>query len=229
MDDQLTKTDLEKRVQAIEERLGKMEPQPTPGRPALHPSWAFSLVVASIVLGYLALGLPQHYYQILFSGLLLLLLYHRGFLHMARGHWRWPQAALNLLLLCLLFKLLIGGGVTHPLDWFKLPVLTKTPPPSDPSWYTHFVPDYAIQWEGIQKISEWSLDITRIQTFLLLATFAGALFRLEPFTSITVLALLIISLPTYLQYNWDWMVLFLVIGGVSLYLQSRAMSSSRHS
>lgn len=225
MDDTLNKADVENRVRMLEERINRMETKPVSTMPSLHPGWPFLLTVVSIVLGYRALGYPQHYYQVLFSGLLLLLLYHRGFLRMTHGRWRWPQVALNFLLLCLFFKFLIGGGIGHPFDWLKLPVLTKAPPPSDPSWYSLFAPNYTVQWQGIPKISEWSIDITKIQTVLLLATFAGALFRFEPFTSITALALLIISLPIYLQFNWDWVVLFLILGSVSLYLQSRASAS----
>jgi hypothetical protein len=221
MDDTVNKADLEKRVQLIEERLGRIESKQVAAMHALHPAWAFILTITSLVLGFLALGLPQHYYQFLFSGMLLLLLYHRGFLRMASGSWRWPQVALNFLLLCLFFKFLIGGGVTYPFDWLKLPVLMKTLPPPDPSWYSSFVPDYTLQWQGIPKISEWSIDITKIQTIFLLATFAGALFRFEPFTSITALTLLLISVPAYLHYQWDWVILFLVFGGVSLYIQSR--------
>ena len=57
---------------------------------------------------------------------------------------------------------------------------------------------------------------------VLIATLAGALFRFQSFASITALALLIISIPVYLSFTWDWVVLFLISGSVSLYLQSRA-------
>jgi hypothetical protein len=229
MDDTLQKNDMQQRVQAIEERLNRMEAKPGAGFFSLHPAWAFILTALSLVLGYLALGYPQHLYQFLFSGLLLLLLYHRGFLRTSRGLWQWPQVVLNFLLLCLFFKFLIGGGVTYPFDWLKLPVLTKAPPPADPSWYSSFISDYTLQWQPIPKVSEWSIDITKIQTIFLLATFAGALFRFEPFTSITAMTLLVISVPAYLHYNWDWVVLFLIVGGVSLYIQSSVRTSSRSS
>ncbi len=228
MDDAMQKNDLEDRLQKVEKQLARMESSQTAVEvPMLHPALLFALSVISVFLGYLAVGYPQHLYQFLFSGLLLLLLYHRGFLRMARGYWRWPQVALNFLLLCLFFKFLIGGGVTFPFDWLKLPVITKSPPPADPSWYSSFIPDYTVQWQGIPKISDWSIDITKLQTIFLLATFAGMLFRFEPFTSITAMTLLVISVPAYLHYNWDWMVLFLIVGAVSLYLQSGSRAASR--
>jgi hypothetical protein len=219
-------TELEKRVRVLEERAG-LTGGGIPGAPSLRPAWPFALGVAAIALGYLGLGYPQHYYQILFSILLLLLFYHRGFLVVARGRWKWPQILVNFLLLCLLFKLLIGGGISHPLDWFKLPAITKAPPSGGQSWYSGVVPDYTMQWQAIPALAQWSIDVTKIQTFLLLMIFAGALFRFEPFTSITALALIVISLPTYLRFNWDWVVLFIIAGSVSIYLQAR-MSLPTH-
>jgi hypothetical protein len=219
--DDLSKAEMENRVQALEERIGRMETVRGVESIRLHPAWVFILTGTAVAFGCLALGYPQHYYQFLFSGLLLLLLYHRGLLHPARGPWRWPQVAMNFFLLCLFFKFLIGGGIAYPFDWFKLPVITKTPPPTDPSWYSAFVPDYTVQWQGIPKISGWSIDVTKIQTIFLLATFAGALFRFEPFTSIAAMGLLIASIPAFLNYNWDWVVLFLIFGGISFYIQWR--------
>lgn len=216
-------TELEKRILRIEERLGT-EQGGREGRPLLHPAWIFALCAAAGAFGFLGVGYPQHCYQFLFSGLLLLLFYHRGFLRFSRGRWRWPQVIVNFLVLCLLFKLLIGGGTSHPFDWIKVPAITK-PPAGEESWFSRFIPDFNVQWHAIPKIAEWSIDITKIQTFLVIATFAGALFRFEPFTSITALALLIISLPTYLHYNWDWVVLFLVTGSVAIYVQSRVGAS----
>ena len=101
------------------------------------------------------------------------------------------------------------------------PRALEDPAPGDGSWYNRLVPDYTVQWQGIPTVSDWSVDLSKIQTLLLIATLAGALFRFQPFTSLTALALLIISIPTYLAFNWDWAILFLVIGSVSIYLQSR--------
>jgi len=225
MNSSVSGDDMERRIRAIEERLDHIEAKPPENLPFLHPLWAFALSGISIILGCLALGYPEHYYQFLFSALLLIVLYHRGFLRFASGHWRWPQIVLNFFLLCLFFKFLIGGGLAYPFDWVKLPVITKIPPPSDPSWYSSFIPDYTVQWQGIPKLAAWSIDITKIQTIFLFATFVGALFRFEPFTSISAMALLLISMPVFLRYNWDWMVLFLVLGSISIFIQSRVRKS----
>lgn len=212
---------MEQRVLRLEERLDLMAFGAGREQGVFHPGWAFSLGAAALVFGFLGLGLPQHYYQFLFAGLLLLLLYHRGFLVSPSGHWRWPQVALNFLLILLLFKLLIGGGMTHPLSWFKLPAIVKGSIPDDASWYDKLVPDFSLQWKALPALSEWAVDYTKIQTLLLIATLAGALFRFEPFTSITALALIIVSIPRYLEFTWDWVVLFLVVGSIAIYMQTR--------
>lgn len=211
--------DLEKRIQRIEERLefGAGTEQTGPPRP--HPLWPLVLGLAAVVLGYLGLGYPQHYYQVLFSVLLLLLLYHRGSLQPARDNWKWPQIVVNFLVLCLLFKLLIGGGIAHPFDWIKLPAIAKVPPEGSQSWYS--LPDYSVQWQAIPTLAELSIDVIRIQTLLFVVIFAGALFRFEPFTSIAALVLLMVSLPAYLRFDWDRVILFIIAGSVSLYLQAR--------
>ncbi len=226
MADEPNRSDLETRVRRIEERLGLEAGNPFSAPHPIHPLWPFLLGLVAAIMGYLGMGLPEHYYQFLFSALLILLLYHRGILLPARGPWQWPQAALNFLLLCLLFKLLIGGGIAHPLAWFKVPVLTKATHEAGHSWYSRVVPDYTVQWQAIPALAAWSVDVTRIQTLLFVVLFAGALFRFEPFTSIMALGLLLVSLPDYLRYDWDWVILFLVLGSVSFYLQAPAPRGS---
>ena len=210
--------DLEKRIKRIEQQLGQEE-HPRP-RSDFHPAWPFALGLAAIILGGVGVGYPRHYYQVLFSLLLLLLLYHRGFLLPGEGRWKWPLIFVNFLLLCLLFQFLIGGGVSHPFDWIKVPAIARTPSPQEQSWYTAVLPDYTLQWEVIPALAGMSVDITKVQTFLLLTVLAGALFRFEPFTSIAALALILVSFPAYLQFNWDWIVPFLIVGSVSIYLQA---------
>ncbi len=214
--------DIEERIQKLEERLGLLGDQTGRGGQSFHPLAAFLAGLVALVFGFFGMGLPQHYYHFLFTALLLALFYHRGFLLPARGRWRWPQMLVNFLVLCLFFKLLIGGGTRHPLDWLKAPAIIKAPPAGEGSWYDRMIPDFIVQWQGIPHVSDWSFDLTKIQTLLLIATLAGALFRFQPFTSITALALLIISVPVYLRFTWDWVVLFLALGSVSLYLQTRA-------
>ena len=181
--------------------------------------WAILIGAVAVIFGYFGLGIPQHFYQPLFAVLTLLVLYRHGHLVRENRTWHWPLMAVNFLILCLLYKLLIGGGVSYPLDWLKVPNIVTTTP-ADAPWYQKLVPSFQVEMLPVPKISDWAIDITKIQTLLLLATLAGAVFRFQPFASFTALALLFVSVPTLVAFQWDWVILFLVSAGASLYLQS---------
>jgi hypothetical protein len=217
---------LEQRVTRLEKALAtSLRPAATAAPLRLHPLVPFLLGFVVLTCGYLGLGLPQHYYQPLFAGLVLALAYHRRFWSLASDPWRWPLVATNFLILCLFFKLVIGGGTRYPLDWLRVPALTKTPLAEGGPWYEHVFPRFDIEWQAIPAVTDLSVDITMIQTMLLIATLAGALFRFQPFASLTAVLLLVISIPTFLGFNWDWVVLFLVFGGIALYLQTGELTS----
>ena len=116
----------ENRLSQLEARLARLEVAAPPSTTlALHPAWSLALGAIALTLGYFGLGLPQHYYQPLFAALFLLLAYHRGFLRLYPGMWRWPMIALNFVLLMLVFKLLLGGGLSYPFDWLKVPSMQQ--------------------------------------------------------------------------------------------------------
>ncbi len=209
------------RLKSLETRLGALEAAPVlHSALPLHPAWPLGLGLVALALGYLGLGLPQHYYQPLFAVLILLLAYHRGFFRIYAQPWRWLLVVLNFLLFLLVFKLLLGGGLSYPFDWLKVPTMQQLPPLDD-SWTQKYLPHYQLVWEAVPGISDWYVNISKFQSMLLIATLIGALFRFQPFASLTALALLVISFPGYLAFNWDYVVLFLVIGGAAVYLQSR--------
>jgi hypothetical protein len=213
----------EQEITELQDRVRRHEQgHPAAGTHGIHhPAWSLAPGLGALALGYLGLGLPQHYYQPLFALLFLLLAYHRRFFRLYDGGWRWPMVALNFLLLLLLFKLLLGGGLSYPFDWLKVPTMQALPP-ADDSWTQKVLPRYQLVWEGIPGVSDWYINVTRIQTMLLIATLIGTLFRFQPFSSLTALALLLVSVPSYLAFDWDFVVLFLVFGGTAIYLQSDA-------
>jgi hypothetical protein len=208
-----------KRLLRIEERLDLIESGGA-AAPLIHPAWPFALGCAAIVSGYLGMGVPRHPYQYLFAGLLLLLAYHRHFLRRGTGWWQWPLAVVNAANLVLFFLIVLGGGVRHPFSWIKTPAVVKQAPPEGGAWYNKLVPEYDLQWYAVPGVSDWGFDLTKVQVFLLIATLAGVLFRFQGFASVTALALLIVSIPVYLSFTWDWVVPFLIFGSISLYLQT---------
>ena len=212
-------TTITHRLLRLEERLDRLE---SPGATArmVHPSWPLALGCIAVALGYLGMGVPKHPYQYLFSGLLLLLAYHRRFLRMAAGWWQWPLAVVNAANVALFFLMVLGGGVRYPFLWLKAPGVVQQAQPDGGNWYNRMVPDYDLQWHMIPGVTDWSIDLTKVQVFLLIMALAGALFRFQGFASVMALALFIVSIPVYLAFSWDWVVLFLVFGSVSLYLQT---------
>jgi hypothetical protein len=229
--DDLRRTDgedtstLAQRLLRLEERMDRFE---LVGRaPMVHPAWPLALGCTAAVLGYLGMGVPRHPYQYLFGGLLVLLLYHRRFLLVLSGLWQWPLAAVNATNLVLFFLIVLGGGKRYPFLWFKMPAVVPHTTQEGGSWYNKLVPDYDLQWHMVPGVSDWSFDLTQVQVFLLIATLAGALFRFQGFASIAALALLVVSIPVYLAFSWDWVVLFLIIGSISLYLQTAPPSVYR--
>lgn len=180
---------------------------------------ALATGVAALVFGYLGMGIPQHYYQPLFAALTLVILYRHRKLVSSRDPLGWVLVASNFLILCLFYKLLIGGGVSYPLDWLKVPEFTSGNVAPDAPWHQRLFPGISVEMKPVPRISDWSIDITKIQTMFLLATLAGAVFRFQPFASLTAIGLLLFSIPTFAAFNWDWVILFLVIAGTSIYLQ----------
>jgi len=215
-------TDLEQRVRELERRLDRLQRAQAPllEPSSLHPAIALGLTLTALGFGYLGVGLPQHPYQFLLAGLILLVAYHRGALLLREAYWRWPQIVVNYAFLCLLCKLLIGGGTKYPLEWLKAPTIKTVPPGDDASWFDRAIPDFEFGWETIASVSDWNFDMTRIQVLLLIVTLLGALVRFQPFASLTALILLIISVPTFFAFHWDWIILFLIAGAAALYLQT---------
>jgi len=212
-------TALAGRLDRLEQRVARLEPSLAAWTPP-HPAWPLALGCTAAAFGVLGMGIPRHPYQYLFAGLVVLLGYHRGFLLPASGRWQWPLAIVNFATVAQFFLIILGSGVRHPLAWLRAPGMVKSPPPEGGSWYRTLMPDYTVQWHAVPGVSDWSIDLTKVQVFLLIATLAGALFRFSGFASITALALLIVSVPAYLSFTWDWVVLFLILGSVSLYLQT---------
>lgn len=215
------------RIRKIEGRLDRLEGKEGQRGAGPHPGWPLGLGCLAVLFGVMGMGVPVHPYQYLFAGLLLLLVYHRGSLRPQKGAWRRPQVAVNFLTVSLFFMIVLGGGVRKPLSWFRAPSVVRETPPDSGSWYRALVLDYSVQWHAIPGLSDWSVDLTKVQAFLLIATLAAALFRFQGFASITALALLLISVPVYLSFTWDWVVLFLICGSISLYLQSGAVFAAR--
>ncbi len=179
-----------------------------------------SVTVAStaLVISYLAFGLPNHPYQPGIAIAILLVAYHRRWLKRPADALGYVLAALNAGILSLLGKLIIGGGVRMPFAWLKLPGLQG----GSPGWIA--LPQ--LVWQPI-PLSDWPVDLTRIQSFLFVVTAAAAWVRFQPFASLTAFALLLASLPAYVDFRWDWVLPAMGSAFAAFYVQAPASAPNR--
>ncbi len=208
---------LEERLQRLETAFGQGPPPRQISSRALIS--ALALALASLALGTQGFGLPNHPYQIAVAALFVALAYHRGWLGTSN---RWAMAlaaTLNAAQLSFIMKLFIGGGRRYPFFWLKWPTIHQ-PDLASGNWYD-VVPKWTLGWEPT-ALTTWEIDFTVMQTFLLIVTLIGALFRFQPFVSLTALALVFISIPALLGFQWAWVFPAIVCCAVSLYLQSSA-------
>ena len=180
----------------------------------LAASWvAFVLSLAALAAAYLGMGLPNHTFQVALAVGCSLLGLHRGWFWNENAKLRWIQFAVNVALFAELFKLVIGGGITSPFSWLKYPSVSITGPEK---W--SLLPHWNLNWEPT-IVSHWQLDVTTLQTLLLILTLGGAIVRFQPFASLLALFLLLVSLPNLASFNWDYVFWALLLGSASFYLQ----------
>ncbi|MDH5634154.1 MAG: hypothetical protein OEZ10_14380 [Gammaproteobacteria bacterium] len=208
---------LENRVAVLERILATGDSPVTSS--TCNPLWPALLLSMACVFAWYGIGIPNHFYQPVFALLVAALLYHREIMTLYDKAWRWLLPTLNLLVLTLFFRLIIGGGEARPFSWLKVPGLEKQAPKPDSSWFDAISPNYEFVWREAST-ADWSVNITQIQTILLMATLVAGLFRFQPFASIVALVLLLASIPSFLIYDWNWVIPFLIAGSTGLYLQS---------
>lgn len=205
--------------EAIEERIARIEGALGIGfqeqRLTVAMEWvACGFVATGCVLGLLGAGAPNHYYQVLFSLLCVALGYHRGwFLYTSRVISN-VLALMNVLLLSVFLKIFLGAGSVQPFAWIRVPSISTATEES-----SKFMPDFSLNWQAVSA-AELSIDLTVVQSFLLLVSLAGGLFGFQPFASFAAFALVIISVPTLLIVEWNLVLLSLVVGILGMYLQS---------
>lgn len=203
---------LEQRVERLERLLAARGTHET--RP-----WELGVAivagVAALALALLGVGLPNHYYQPLFALWICLLAYYRNLLRVPQRWFQFALPVLNVALIMLLLKLVIGSGERHPFFWVKFPTLTTTK--VDQSW-SSLLPAWRLAWEN-SFLADWSCDVTAIQTFLLFLVVLGSLLRFHPFTSLVAFLLVLFSLPAFATFQWGFVFPALVLGASYFYVQ----------
>ncbi len=210
---------LEERVLRLEGKLGWT----TINFPLSRESRYSALLVSCLALGcsLKGLGLPNHYYQPALAVLTVVFGYHKSWIIKPREASEWVLALLNVLILAVLFKLLIGVGIVSPFSWLKYPVLTHSgvKPGGWTGAITGPISDLDLSWQPTAA-ALWTVDITVLQTFLFLISLLGSLIEFQPFVSFTAFLLLLVSIPALSQFDWPWVFPAMVLASIGLYLQS---------
>lgn len=206
----------------MEERVARLEGKLGWRRRALVLSGrriggSYALLAFAVVFAYFGLGIPNHYYQLVLAALTVFIAYQREWFVPPKRGIEWGLVALNTLVLTLIFKLVIGSGKRFPLGWLYYPSLSSAGD-KEGSW-TNVIPKFELSWQP-SPIAEWSIDLTIVQTFLLLITLIGATVEFQPFISLTAFLLILVSLPALVSFDWPWVFPTLIIAAAAFYVQS---------
>lgn len=174
------------------------------------------LIGIGIYCAYRGLGVPNHYYQLVLAIGFVLIGYQRR-LFMWPSHFvQWLLALLNVAGLTLVMKILLGGGERFPFHWMRYPFVQSQRATNK---LLSVFPDWQMTWEPT-PLALWSVDLTVVQSFLVLLVLLGGAFGLQIFVSLIGFVLILVSLPALLSFEWTWVFPALVSIGAGLYLQS---------
>ncbi len=190
--------------------------------PKLPKELALGLAIVATATSYLGLGMPNHAYQISLSIITLLICYHRKWIAPPKQAIDYALAALNFAVLAMQYKLLIGGGIRAPFSWMKIPVPTTE---ASANWF-QWLPRVGVDWQSI-ALTEWQLDLTVVQSFLLLITGLAGWVRFQPFASFALALLLVVSLPSYVDFHWNWLLPALAASLLSFYVQAHSTKKAQ--
>lgn len=204
-------SNLEGKVADFHVRLGKLEQSVELSKEVKVDSTYENIVefvTASIalILCYLGFGLPNHYYQYLFGFLIILSLYHKNKFPLPK-HWsEYVLVVVNILVISLLLKILIGGGEPKPLSWLAYPTLEGG------------VTSFKLAWQPVE-IAGWELPLTVIQSFFLIVTLFGALIGFSLLSGLTSFILCLLAVPALVDFNWTYAMPGMVAALTTFYLQ----------
>lgn len=163
---------------------------------------------AALAFCYFGFGIPNHYYQYVFSALILAAIYHGGSFPMPRNWYDYLLIVINAAMMCMLLKLVIGGGDPRPFNWISYPTIEGG------------LTSFKITWQQA-GVAEWSLPLTIIQTFFLVLTLFGTIIKFELFTGLTAFILILLALPSLVAFNWTYALPGMIAALFSFYLQGQ--------
>ena len=203
---------LEEKIADFHVRLGRIEQSVEESKQTKVDSTYENIVefvTACVALAfcYLGFGLPNHYYQYLFGFLIILSLYHKNKFPFPK-HWsEYVLAIINILLLSVLLKILVGGGEPKPLSWVAYPTIEGG------------ITSFKLAWQPIE-LSNWELPLTVIQSFFLIVTLFGSLIGFTLLSGLSSFILTILAIPALVDFNWAYAMPGMIAALTTFYLQA---------
>ncbi len=173
---------------------------------------SFSLLSFAALSAYLGMGLPNHPYQLGLAVIALGIAVERAWLPRPKKPAEFLTLGLNAFCLSMVSKIFIGGGIKAPFAWLQIPTLDAT--------LGTWIPKVGVHWVGV-PLSSWQVDLTQVQSYLVIVTALAAWLRFQPFASLTLLLLILASLPSYIDFDWNWCLPAMAGACVSFYAQAR--------
>jgi hypothetical protein len=165
------------------------------------------LATTALFLCFFGFGPPNHYYQVMFGVLIVICMYYKNTFPMPENIASWTLLFFNILVASMLIKLVIGGGQPKPFSWFVYPIVEGG------------VTSFKLSWQQA-SISNWEIPLTVIQSFLLVITLFGSLIGFSLLSGLTSFILVVLAVPSLIDFNWTWAMPGMVAALTSFYLQS---------
>jgi hypothetical protein len=204
--------DIKEQVADFHVRLGRLEELVLLGKPTKTDSSSeniieFILAISALGLCYLGFGFPNHYYQVMFGMLIVLCMYYKNTFPFPKNISEWILLVVNVAVASMLIKIIIGGGQPKPFSWFVYPIVEGG------------VTSFKLSWQQA-SISNWEIPLTVIQSFLLVTTLFGALIGFSLLSGFTSFVLILLAVPSLIDFNWTWAMPGMVAALTCFYLQS---------
>lgn len=178
---------------------------------------AFTLLLG-LLCAYYGLSFPNHYYQVVLAVIICAALYKQKILALPMHLYGYVLLPLNVACLSFLLKLFIGTGNRYPMSWMMYPSVKSVVDEEQSKWKS-IIPTWDLTWLP-GPLAEWSIDLTIVQTFLLLLTVLSAMVGFQPFASLVALLLVLFSIPALVSFSWPWVFPAILLIALAFYLQS---------
>jgi len=183
---------------------------------------AVFILLLGLVCAYYGLSFPNHYYQVVLALIICVALYKQKILALPSHIYGYLLLPLNVACVSFLLKLFIGTGSRYPMSWMMYPSVKSVVDEEQSKWKS-ILPTWELTWLP-GPLADWSIDLTIVQTFLLLLTVLSAMVGFQPFASLVAMLLVFFSIPALMSFSWPWVFPSILLIALAFYLQTSSFN-----